>query len=305
MIYTVTFNPAVDYVLRLSELVPGQMNRPVSEKIRWGGKGINVSAVLKMLGVESTALGFAAGFTGRALEDAVRASGINTDFIDLPEGFTRICVKLFEENGSRETEINPGGPFIGKDAIEKLLDRLSRLERGDVLILAGSVPGSVPSDIYETVCQRLCGRGVMVAADASGDLLTNLLRYKPFAVKPNQYEASEICGFTVDSHDKAEKCALYLKEQGAENVIVSMAGDGAVLAAGDGRVYHIGAPKGTVVNSVGAGDSMLAGFIAGYMKTGDYAEALRWGTASGSATAFSKELACREDFDRILKELEV
>ena len=240
MIYTVTFNPAVDYVLRVDTLKSGQVNRTLSEKICWGGKGINVSAVLKMLDTESTALGFAAGFTGAELVKAVSDMGINTDFIMLNEGSTRICVKLFEEQSECETEINPNGPDISSDDISKLMDKLDLLTSNDILILAGSIPKSVPSDIYECICKRLQPKGVMIAADASGALLTNLIKYKPFLVKPNHIEAGEICGFEIDTAEKAEACALRLRVMGAQNVIVSMAGDGAVMAAADGNVYTIG-----------------------------------------------------------------
>lgn len=303
MIYTVTFNPAVDYVLRLDNLAGGGVNRTSSEDICWGGKGINVSTVLKMLDTKSTVLGFTAGFTGQALEDAVRNTGIDCDFIRLEKGFTRICVKLFETATSKETEINPNGPEIDGNAIDKLLDKIGRLSSGDYLVLAGSVPKSVPADIYETICKKLENSGVLVAADASGELLTKLLKYKPFLVKPNHHEVGEIFGCEIFNTDQAEACALRLRVMGAENVIVSMAEMGAVLAAADSNVYRIGSPKGTAVNSVGAGDSMLAGFIAGYINTGSYDTALRWGTAAGSATAFSKGLADRASFDRLLKEI--
>ena len=303
MIYTVTFNPAVDYVLRLPSLNGGSVNRTTSEKICWGGKGINVSYVLKMLGTESTAWGFAAGFTGAALTEAVKEMGISADFIALDEGFTRICVKLFETDSARETEINPGGPVISSEAIDKLLKKTDTLKSGDVLILAGSVPKSVPDDIYETICRRLENSGVLIAADASGSLLTKLLKYKPFLIKPNHHEASELLGCPIYNADQAEACALRLRVMGASNVIVSMAENGSVLAAEDANVYRIGAPKGTAVNSVGAGDSMLAGFIAGYINTKNYETALKWGTTAGSATAFSAGLADRPTFDRLLKEI--
>ncbi|WP_432650520.1 1-phosphofructokinase [Huintestinicola sp.] len=303
MIYTVTFNPAVDYVLRLNALSQGGINRTASEEICWGGKGINVSTVLKMLDTESVALGFTAGFTGEALEKAVKSMGIDCDFIRLEQGVTRICVKLFETESSEETEINPGGPEIDGQAIDKLLHQLDNLASGDILVLAGSVPKSVPNDIYETICKRLENSGVLIAADASGELLTKLLKYKPFLVKPNHHEVGEIFGCQIFNADQAEACALRLRVMGAANVIVSMAENGAVLAAEDSNVYRIGSPKGTAVNSVGAGDSMLAGFLAGYLRTNSYEEALRWGTAAGSATAFSKGLADRPTFDRLLKEI--
>lgn len=303
MIYTVTFNPAVDYVLRLDSLKGGSVNRTVSEKICWGGKGINVSYILKMLGVESTAWGFAAGFTGKALSEAVRDMGISSDFITLDEGFTRICVKLFETDTARETEINPGGPEISGEAVDKLLKKTDSLKSGDYLVLAGSVPKSVPEDIYETICRRLENSGVLIAADASGSLLTRLLKYKPFLIKPNHYEAAELLGCEIFNADLAEACALRLRVMGASNVIISMAEKGSVLAADNSNVYRISAPKGTAVNSVGAGDSMLAGFIAGFIGTGSYETALKWGTAAGSATAFSSGLASRSEFDRLLKEI--
>ena len=303
MIYTVTFNPAVDYVLRLNSLSQGGVNRTSSEEICWGGKGINVSSVLKMLDTESVALGFTAGFTGQALEDAVKSMGIDCDFIRLDKGFTRICVKLFETDSSAETEINPGGPIIDGKAVDMLLEKISRLRSGDILVLAGSVPCSVQSDIYEIICKRLENSGVLIAADASGELLTRLLKYKPFLVKPNHHEVGEIFGCQIFSADHAEACALRLRVMGAKNVIVSMAEMGAVLAAEDSNVYRISSPKGEAVNSVGAGDSMLAGFLAGYLRTNDYQTALKWGTAAGSATAFSIGLANRDTFDKLLKEI--
>lgn len=303
MIYTVTFNPAVDYALRVGSLQKGQVNRTVSDCVSFGGKGINVSVVLNTLGVDSTALGFAAGFTGEALEKGLRESGINTEFIRLDSGMTRICVKLFEEQDSTETEINPAGPDIPAEKLAKLTDRLGGLCEGDILVLAGSVPGSVPRDIYKRICESLAGSGVRIAADASGELLTGLLPYKPFAVKPNHAEAGEICGIAVTSPEEAIECACRLREMGAQNAIVSMAEKGAALAADDGKTYFVPAPAGTAVNSVGAGDSMLAGFLAGFLETGDHRQSLLRGTAAGSATAFSKGLMSREDYDRILGEI--
>lgn len=303
MIYTVTFNPAVDYVLRLDTLRAGEINRTVSEEICWGGKGINVSWVLKLLDTESTALGFTAGFTGIALENAVRQMGINTDFITLEKGITRICMKLFETSNCRETEINPAGPEIDGSAVDKLINKISLIKSGDMLILAGSVPKSVPSDIYSVICQKLENSGVLIAADASGELLTGLLKYKPFLVKPNHHEAKEIFGCDASDPECAAECAEKLKSMGAVNAIISMAEKGAVLADENGDLHRISAPKGTVVNSVGAGDSMLAGFTAGYIRTKDYDTALKWGTAAGSATAFSKGLMSRAGFDRLLAEI--
>ncbi|MDE6593384.1 MAG: 1-phosphofructokinase [Oscillospiraceae bacterium] len=303
MIYTVTFNPAVDYALRVGEVKRGQVNRTVSDEVSFGGKGINVSTVLKTLGVESTALGFAAGFTGEALEKGLKKNGINAEFIHLDEGMTRICIKLYEEADGAETEINPAGPVIPKEKINELTSRLKALREGDTLVLAGSVPGSVSGDIYKQICKDLAGSGVRIAADASGDLLTGILPYRPFIVKPNHAEAGEICGIEATTPDHARECAAALREMGAQNAIVSMAEKGAALAAADGNVYFIAAPKGVAVNSVGAGDSMLAGFLAGFIATGDYRQSLLRGIAAGSATAFSKGLASREDYDRILKEI--
>ncbi|MCM1578345.1 MAG: 1-phosphofructokinase [Ruminococcus sp.] len=303
MIYTVTFNPAVDYALRVGEIKRGQVNRTVFDRVSFGGKGINVSTVLKTLGVESTALGFAAGFTGEALEKGLEARGINTKFIHLDEGMTRICVKLYEEKDGCETEINPAGPVIPPKKVKELTDSLMSLKEGDILVLAGSVPGSVSGDIYKDICAGLHDSGVMIAADASGELLTGLLPYRPFAVKPNHAEAGEICGIEVTSPEHAKECACALREMGARNAIVSMAEQGAALAAEDGRVYFAKAPKGKAVNSVGAGDSMLAGFLAGFLETGDMRQSLLRGIAAGSATAFSEGLASREDYDRILKEI--
>lgn len=305
MIYTVTFNPAVDYALRVGRLERGQVNRTVSDCVSFGGKGINVSIVLKTLGVDSTALGFAAGFTGEALEKGLRESGINTDFIRLGSGMTRICVKLFEEQDGTETEINPAGPFIPEEKLNELIEKLRGLCEEDILVLAGSVPGSMPRDIYKRICSGLAGSGVRIAADASGELLTGLLPYKPFVVKPNHAEAGEICGIAVKAPGEAMDCACRLREMGAMNAIVSMAEKGAALAAQDGRTYFVPAPSGTAVNSVGAGDSMLAGFLAGFLETGDLRQSLLRGTAAGSATAFSKGLMSREDYDRILKDISV
>ncbi|MBQ5312074.1 MAG: 1-phosphofructokinase family hexose kinase [Oscillospiraceae bacterium] len=252
MIYTLTLNPAIDYNVKLGTLSPGGMNRTDSESVRCGGKGINVSAVLKNLGTQSTALGFIAGFTGDELERQLAARGIKTDFIRLESGITRICMKIAEKDG-RETEINASGPDISASALDRLKEKLCRLGDGDTLLLAGSVPGSVPDDIYEDICSRL-SRKVRLTADASGKLLTNILRVSPWLIKHNQIEAGEICGTVIDSHEDAERCALHLRGMGAVNVIVSMGANGSVLAAEDGRVYHIAAAAGTAVNTVGSGD---------------------------------------------------
>ena len=289
MIYTVTFNPAIDYIVRMdSALDPGMTNRSVSEDCFFGGKGINVSTVLKNLGIESVALGFAAGFTGKAIVESLSEKGIEEDFIFLEEGISRINVKI---KSDEETEINAQGPKISKEGYNELLHKLDSLKEGDVLILAGSIPSSLPSDVYEIILERLYDKGVVFVVDATKDLLMNVLRYKPFLIKPNNHELGEMFGTVLKTDDEIEEHAKKLQEMGARNVLVSMAGDGAMLITDDGQRFRVGVPKGKVKNSVGAGDSMVAGFVAGYMKTGDYGAALNMGTAAGSATAFSDDLA--------------
>ncbi|WP_440321637.1 1-phosphofructokinase [Laedolimicola sp.] len=288
MIYTVTFNPAWDYVVFLDSLVPGEINRAKHESIVWGGKGINVSGILRELGAESTALGFVAGFTGQALEAGIEARGIHTDFIRLPEGNTRINVKV---KHGEETEINGQGPVITEQAIRELYEKLDRLEQGDTLVLAGSIPGCLPADTYERILERLMGRGIRMVVDASGDLLLNVVKYHPFLIKPNHHELGEMFHTECSTPEEIAHYAGELQKLGAENVLVSMAGDGAFLLTAEGTTCQIGTPKGTVVNSVGAGDSMVAGFLAGFDRSGSYEEALKLGTAAGSATAFSEGLA--------------
>ena len=300
MVYTVTFNPALDYVVRMDEdLLPGMTNRSASEEYYFGGKGINVSIVLAELGIKSTALGFVAGFTGRAIEEGVAEAGINTDFIHLKEGLSRINVKLkaLEE----ETEINAQGPVIDEDSQMQLLKKLSKLVEGDMLILAGSIPGSLPNDVYEKILYMLMGKGIEFIVDATRDLLTNVLKYHPFLVKPNNYELEEIVGRPLNTEEEIYKGALELQERGARNVLVSMAEKGAILVDEYGKRHKIGVPDGEVRNSVGAGDSMIAGFIAGYMKTKDYDQALKLGAAAGSATAFSDGLAKADYIEELYK----
>lgn len=288
MVYTVTFNPALDYVVRMKEFHAGDINRTQQEEIQFGGKGINVSTVLSNLGVENIALGFLAGFTGQALEEGLRKSGIRTDFIWLPEGLTRINVKI---KAGAETEINGQGPAIPAAALEELLGKLDRLESGDVLDLSGSIPASLPDDVYQKILARLDGRGILTVVDATRDLLCAVLPYKPFLIKPNNHELGEIFGRVLTTDEEIADCARQLQEKGARNVLVSMAGDGSLLLDEGGGVHKLGVPKGNVRNSVGAGDSMVAGFLAGWLKTGDYAAAHRMGAAAGSATAFSDGLA--------------
>lgn len=288
MIYTVTFNPALDYVVRMDQLAMGQVNRTKSEEIQFGGKGINVSVLLQNIGVPNCALGFVAGFTGRALESELQKIGIDTDFIHLPEGMTRINVKL---KADCETEINAQGPQISCEQLEQLFARLDRLQQGDVLVLAGSIPSSLPSDIYEKILERLADKKIMAVVDATKELLCNVLKYQPFLVKPNHIELGEIFGVQLTGEQQIREYAGRLQQMGARNVLISMAGDGAMLLDETGGFHRIDAPRGTVKNSVGAGDSMVAGFIAGYLQSKDYRTALKMGTAAGSATAFSDRLA--------------
>lgn len=292
MIYTVTFNPALDYVVWMDRFAPGELNRTKSEEIQWGGKGINVSSVLGQLGVESVALGFLAGFTGSALEDGLRQSGIRTDFVHLTRGLTRINVKI---KGDCETEINGQGPDIPPQALEELHGKLEKLGEGDMLVLSGSVPAALPHDVYERILSRLDGRGIRFVVDTTRDLLCNVLPYRPFLIKPNSLELGEIFGRELKNDEEILECARALQERGARNVLVSMAGDGSLLLSESGGSHRLGVPKGTVRNSVGAGDSMVAGFLAGWLQTGDYAYAQRLGAAAGSATAFQDGLATREE----------
>ncbi len=299
MVYTVTFNPAIDYVVHTKEMQVGQVNRSESEEIYFGGKGINVSFVLHELGIPSKAFGFVAGFTGAALENGVQASGIETDFVHLKNGFSRINVKIKSEE---ETDLNGQGPVIDEAALQELFEKLKQLKDGDTLVLAGSIPNTLPADIYERILESLSDRAIRTVVDATKDLLLNVLKYKPFLVKPNNYELGEMFGVTLHTTEEIATYAAKLKEMGAQNVLVSMAGDGALLLDEHGKTHVCGVCKGTVKNSVGAGDSMVAGFLAGSID-GDYAYALKLGTATGGATAFSDGLAKREEIDRLLQQL--
>ena len=299
MIYTVTFNPAIDYVVRLDKaLEVGEVNRAAGEDCVLGGKGINVSGVLAQLGVESVALGFIAGETGAWLERGLTAQGLHTEFIWLENGKTRINVKI---KAGQETELNGAGPNIPESAMQALETKLDALQKDDMLILAGSIPSCLPQSSYERLLDRLQGRGVRAVVDATQDLLLKVLPYKPFLIKPNNHELSEIVGHELTTDDEIVAAAAGLQAQGARNVLVSMAGDGALLLDENGAVHRIGCPKGKVVNSVGAGDSMVAGFVAGYLRTGNYRYALRLGTACGSATAFSVGLATNEKINELLE----
>ena len=297
MVYTVTFNPALDYVVRVDGFRVGEVNRTSREEIQLGGKGINVSAVLSHLGVDNVALGFLAGFTGQALEEELRREGIRTDFIWLDQGLTRINVKI---KAGQESEINGQGPNIDAAALDQLFRKLDKLEQDDVLIVSGSVPSTLPGDIYEQILARLEGRGIHFVVDATRDLLCNVLPYHPFLIKPNNIELGEIFGRTLNTDEEIRDCAVQLQQRGARNVLVSMAGDGSLLVDETGGYHRLGVPKGQVRNSVGAGDSMVAGFVAGWLKTGDYAYAQRLGAAAGSATAFSDGLATGDQIMALL-----
>lgn len=300
MIYTVTFNPSLDYIVSVDDFRLGLTNRTSSELILPGGKGLNVSMVLGNLGIDNTALGFVAGFTGAEIARRVEEMGVKSDFIAIEGGISRINLKLKSGDG---TEINGCGPEIHRTAVEKLMEKLDILRQGDVLVLAGSIPGSMPDDIYRTILKRLDGRGVMTVVDATKELLVNVLEYHPFLVKPNNHELGEIFGVELATREAAIPYAEKLKNMGAENVLVSMAGEGAVLAAGDGKLYEAPAPVGRLVNAVGAGDSMVAGFLAGWMEQKDYEHAFHMGIAAGSASAFSELLATREEVMTIYRQL--
>ena len=300
MIYTVTFNPALDYIVNMDNLKLGETNRSTSEMILSGGKGINVSIVLKNLGFDNVALGFVAGFTGEEIENGTRKLGITTDFIHLKEGLSRINVKL---KANEETEVNGTGPIISEDELNALYGKLENLKKDDILVLAGSVPNTLPQDIYEKIMEMLQDKGIKIVVDATKDLLLNVLKYKPFLIKPNNHELSEIFGVEIKTEQEIIDYAKKLQDKGARNVLVSRAGDGAILIAENGDIYKSPAPKGKVINSVGAGDSMVAGFIAGYLKNNSYEEAFKTGVASGSASAFSKYLAKKEEILEILNTL--
>lgn len=300
MIYTVTFNPSLDYTVTVKDFKAGAVNRTSGEAIFPGGKGINVSMVLKNLGCENTALGFVAGFTGQEIVRLLKERGISSDFIHVSSGLSRINVKL---RAQRETEINGQGPMIGGEDIGRLYAKLDLLSDGDTLVLAGSIPNTMPGSIYMDIMAHLQGKKLNIAVDATRDLLMNVLPYRPFLIKPNNHELGEIFQTVLTDKDDVVCCARELQAKGARNVLVSMAGDGAVLVAEDGKEYRTEVPGGRVVNSVGAGDSMVAGFLYGYMATGSFEEAFRWGVCTGSASAFSEELATKAEVEALLNQL--
>ena len=300
MIYTVTFNPSLDCIVSMNGFELGRTNRTTGEQMFPGGKGINVSIVLGNLGIENTALGFTAGFTGEQIEREVQKIGLRTDFIHIEEGFSRINVKLKDYDG---TEINGMGPEIGKMHVKELFGKLDRLGAGDILVLAGSIPKSLPDSIYSDILGRLQDKGVLFVVDATKDLLLNVLQYKPFLIKPNNYELGEIYDVTLETREEVVPYARKLQEKGARNVLVSMAGQGAVLVDEKNAVHTLAAPQGKLVNAVGAGDSMVAGFVAGWTKQQDYDYAFRMGIAAGSASAFSELLATRQEIEQVYETL--
>lgn len=300
MIYTVTFNPALDYIVRMEEFRLGLVNRTNFEDVYIGGKGINVSFVLNELGQESVALGFVAGFTGRAILDGLEKMHITSGMIFLPKGMSRINVKM---KAKEETEINARGPEIPEKSLKELFYKLNDLRDGDTLVLAGSIPDSVPADIYEKIMADLEKKQVDIVVDATKDLLLNVLKYHPFLIKPNHHELGDIFSVCIKDEKEMIEYARKLQDMGARNVLVSMAGDGAILVDETGASHRIGVPEGKVKNSVGAGDSMVAGFIAGYKKSRSYRYALELGTAAGSATAFSNGLADQETIETLLNKI--
>ena len=297
MIFTVTFNPSLDYIVRVDEMRLGTINRTNYEQLLPGGKGINVSIVLGNLGHPSRALGFSAGVTGVALEKLLADTGVDADLVHVKAGFTRINAKV---KAIEETELNGQGPRIAPEDVDALFSKLDVLGQDDTLVISGSVPNTLPSDMYEQVMERLAGRGVRIVVDAERDLLTRVLSYRPFLVKPNNHELGDIFGVALKTRDEVVPYARRMQEMGAQNVLVSMAGEGGVLVAADGQVYQSPAAQGTVVNSVGAGDSCVAGFLAGLMETGSYQTAFRMGLAAGSASAFSDHLATRPEVEDLM-----
>lgn len=297
MIYTVTFNPSIDYIVSVEDFTLGKVNRTKEEHILPGGKGINVSIVLKNLGYDSTALGFLAGFTGDKIRELLQGQGIETDFIPVERGMSRINVKL---RGAQETEINGQGPAISTEDIQLLYEKLGKLQDGDMLVLAGSIPDVMPGSIYMDIMQYLERKQLCIVVDAAKDLLVNVLPYHPFLVKPNHHELGDIFGVQIQSKKDVIFYARKLQDMGARNVLISMAGDGAVLVTEEDTVLQAEAPRGKVLNSVGAGDSMVAGFLAGYMEKEDFRHAFWMGICAGSASAFSEALATKEEVYALL-----
>ena len=300
MIYTVTLNPALDYTIQVDHLTLGHTNRTTKENLFAGGKGINVSSVLNELGFESCVLGFTADFTGVQLENMLTQQGIKTDFIHVKNGMTRINVKVKSDS---ESEINGKGPVIEEEDFKKLLQQITSLNKDDYLILSGSIPSCMPEDTYEQIIKAVSQKGLNIVVDAEKRLLLNTLKYHPFLIKPNKHELENLFEIKIDHQHQIVECAQKLQEKGARNVLVSMDKDGAVLISETGQIYHMKSAEGTLINSVGAGDSMIAGFLAGWLKTHDFKQALLLGTACGGATAFSDGLAKKETILHLLKQL--
>lgn len=300
MIYTVTFNPSLDYIVRVNDFKTGQVNRTYYEQILGGGKGVNVSIVLGNLGHESTTLGFTGGFTGDALKQLLWKQGVKTDFIEVKDGFTRINVKM---KSAQETEINGQGPKITPENVETLFIKLDELKDEDILVISGSIPNTLPDNMYERIMKRLQNKKIEIIVDATNDLLVNVLKYHPYLIKPNNHELGEIFGVDLNTRSSVIPFAKKLQEMGARNILISMAGEGAVFISETGEVMESEAPKGKVINSVGAGDSMVAGFIAGMIETNDDKKAFRMGICTGSASAFSENLATREEVNSLLRVL--
>ena len=302
MIYTVTLNPSIDYVIKLEHLTTGHVNRVNSENVYPGGKGINVSRILKSLGYDNVATGFVSNFTGDFIINSLGELDIKSDFIKLDNGFTRINVKI---KSDEETEINGGGPHISDEKLKELFDKLSTLNENDILVLAGSIPSTLNDDLYEKIMNHVKENKVKVVVDATKNLLLNVLKYNPFLIKPNNLELEEMFNVKLNNRNDIIKYAKKLQEMGGRNILVSMGKDGALLLTENNEVYVSNVPKGEVINSVGAGDSMVAGFISGYLNSNSYEESLKLGAASGSATAFSSDLATKEFIDSLIKEINV
>lgn len=301
MIYTMTFNPSIDYMVTVDHFQLGEVNRTASEYLLPGGKGINVSIVLNNLGLESTALGFIAGFTGQEIKKRIEDDfNVKTYFIDVRNGYSRINFKM---KSDEESEVNGNGPLITEEHLQQLYNQLDQLKEGDILVLSGSIPKCVSNDIYNYIMKKLSNKGIEIVVDATGDLLMNVLENKPFLIKPNNHELGEMFHVKLSGLNDIVKYAKKLQEMGAKNVLISMAGDGALFICQNGKVYFSEAPKGTVKNSVGAGDSMVAGFIAGYVQTHDYVNAFKMGVATGSASAFSENLATKEEVEQLFKNI--
>ena len=300
MIYTITFNPALDYISQVENFKIGKINRTKTEKILPGGKGLNVSTVLKNLGIESTALGFIAGFTGKELKRNIEEKGIKTDFIKVEKGITRINVKI---SSNEETALNGNGPEITEEDINKLLEKIEKITKEDMVILAGNIPRCINNDIYEIICKTLERNNVTFVVDATKELLMNVLKYKPFLIKPNKEELEETFKEKIETKEEIIVHAKKLQQMGALNVLISLGGEGAILVTTEEKEYYLKAPKGKVLNTVGAGDSMVAGFIAGYEQSGDFEQAFKMGIATGSASSFSMNLATAEEVANLLKEI--